>query len=314
VIRTDAGMSTARFCALIDMPERTWRRWQARARAGEPTRGPWPRPVSDVVEPYVVKHAEAHTAWGHRKVWAMTRHDGHACSASTTLRIMRRRNLLQPADYTRERRQLAAARRAAFVVPPSGPNQVWQLDFSEFETSRGGTWRLAGCADYWSKYEFGWHTSLTANQRDAVAAVELAIVEAETLAGEPLLPAITDRATGQIRPIIVVTDNGGPFRSDHFARFIDSRPELTHVRTKIKSPGQNGVRERAFGSLKYERLYREEITDGTWLVEHADAFRHEFNTLRPHEALSWNRPREVHLGHASPHTPNFPKPKTLPSP
>lgn len=31
MIRTEAGMSTTRFCELIDMPERTWRRWQAKA-------------------------------------------------------------------------------------------------------------------------------------------------------------------------------------------------------------------------------------------------------------------------------------------
>ena len=30
VIRMEAGMSTARFVKLIDMPERTWRRWQAK--------------------------------------------------------------------------------------------------------------------------------------------------------------------------------------------------------------------------------------------------------------------------------------------
>ncbi|HZK50033.1 MAG TPA: integrase core domain-containing protein [Actinomycetota bacterium] len=312
MIRIEAGMSTARFCALIDMPERTWRRWQARARDGRPPRGPWPAPVREAVEPYLIKHAEAHTAWGHRKVWAMTRHDGHQLSPSTALRILRRRGLLQPAGYTRERRQLAAARRAAFTAPPHGPNQVWQLDFSEFETTRGGTWRIAGCADYWSKYEFGWHIGVTANQHDAVAAVELAITEAETLAGEPLLHAITDKTTGEVRQIVLVTDNGGPFKSDRFARFIASRPELTHVRTKVKSPGQNGVRERAFGTLKYERLYREEITDGSWLAEHANAFRLEFNSVRPHEALSWNRPREVHLALADPATPNFPQPETLP--
>jgi len=39
VIRVRAGMSTTRFCALIDMPERTWRRWQAKARAGGTTEG-----------------------------------------------------------------------------------------------------------------------------------------------------------------------------------------------------------------------------------------------------------------------------------
>ena len=35
--------------------------------------------------------------------------------------------------------------------------------YSDYETSRGGIWRTAGVADYWSKYEFGWHWSPTAN-------------------------------------------------------------------------------------------------------------------------------------------------------
>ena len=32
--------------------------------------------------------------------------------------------------------------------------------------------------DYWSKYELGWHVSPTANQHDAIAAVERALTEA----------------------------------------------------------------------------------------------------------------------------------------
>ena len=85
---------------------------------------------------------------------------------------------------------------------------MWQLDFSEFETRHGGTWRIGGIAGYWSKLEFGWHVAT------------------------------------------------------RFAAYIDRRPELTHIRSRRKSPGQNGVRERAFGSLKYEHLYRHEIDDG----------------------------------------------------
>ncbi|WP_245992436.1 hypothetical protein [Prauserella muralis] len=71
MIRVQAGMPTSRFCQLIGIPERTYRRWQARTVAGEPTTGPWPMPVTERVEPYVVKHAEAHPEWGHRKVWAL---------------------------------------------------------------------------------------------------------------------------------------------------------------------------------------------------------------------------------------------------
>ena len=31
------------------------------------------------------------------------------------------------------------------------------------------------------------------------------------------------------------------------------------MRTRVKTPGQNGSRERGFGTLKYERLYLDEI-------------------------------------------------------
>lgn len=143
MIRTDAGMSTARFCALIDTPERTWRRWQANARADRPPKGPWPRPQRDAVREVVCRHALAHPAWGHRKIWAMTRHDGHQVSESTVLRLLRDEGLLLPAAYQQERRRLAQRRKAAFAAEPDGPNQMWQLDFSEFETTSGGTWRLA---------------------------------------------------------------------------------------------------------------------------------------------------------------------------
>ena len=60
---------------------------------------------------------------------------------------MRRRGLLQPIDYQGEWRELAKARRAAFAKPPDGPNQVWQLDLSEYEHASGGIWRLAGVWD-----------------------------------------------------------------------------------------------------------------------------------------------------------------------
>lgn len=132
--------------------------------------------------------------------------------------------LLLEASYQRERRRLAQERKAAFCDPPTGPNQVWQFDFSEYKTSRGGTWRTARVADYWSKYEFGWHWSPTANQHDAVAGMELAIAEAARLLGASLLETVTDPQTGEVTPVVLVTDNGGPFRSFRFDAFITATP------------------------------------------------------------------------------------------
>ncbi|MEU6702029.1 integrase core domain-containing protein [Pseudonocardia sp. NPDC046786] len=191
---------------------------------------------------------------------------------------------------------------------------MWQLDFTEFETTTGGLWRLAGCRDPWSKYELGWHVSPTANQHDAIIAIELALAEAEQLAGQPLIDLATRDENGGVIPLVtIVTDNGGPFRSSRFEAFIATHPELRHVRTRVRSPGENGSRERGFGALKYERLFLEEIGDALVLVEHAESYRIDYNTVRPHEALSWNRPIEVHTGLADPFVPNFPETEFLPT-
>ena len=310
MIRIEAGMPTTRFCELIGMPERTWRRWQARARAGAPVKGPWPRPVRQGVHDAARRHALAHPAWGHRKVWAMVRHEGYQVSAATVLRLLREDGLILPAAYQRERRQLAQRRKAAFANEPTGANQVWQLDFSEFETTTGGTWRIAGCRDYWSKYEHPWHTSATANQHDAIAAIELALSDYERLFARALIDTCARDENGNVIPAVtIVTDNGGPFRSSRFEGFMTAHPELRHVRTRARTPGQNGSRERGFGSLKYERLFLEEIDDVLQLVHHAEAYRAEYNTIRPHEAIAWNRPLDVHLGLADPTIPNFPTPE-----
>src|SRR5450756_1127625 len=147
-----------------------------------------------------------------------------------------------------------------------------------------------------------------------VNAVELALSEAEQLLGRPLVDLTDVDDEGKVQPVVtIVTDNGGPFRSFRFEAPVTTHPELRHVRTRVRTPGQNGSRERGFGSLKYERLFLEEIPDALDLAAHAEDYRVEYNTVRPHEAIAWNHPIEVHLGYADPAVPNFPEPQNLPS-
>jgi transposase InsO family protein len=295
VIRLETQMPTARFTRLIGVPERSYRRWQQRQRDGRPVKGPWPTPSADRIEPTAVAYADAYPQWGSKTIAMLMRADGHYGPDATVYRVLKRNGRVLERNYQAERRQHAEARRAAFVVPPSGPNQVWQCDFTEFETRMGGTWRIGGVADYWSKYELGYHVATTQNHRDAIETVELALAETQRLFGRPLLELVSDRATGEIRPVALVTDNGPCFKSARFAAFVDAHPELIHIRTKRKSPGQNGVRERAFGSLKYEHLYRHEIDDGHDLGLHVERYRKLFNTVRPHHSLAGRRPLHVHL-------------------
>lgn len=122
--------------------------------------------------------------------------------------------------------------------------------------------------------------SPTANQYDAIAAIELALADYEAMFGHPLVDECeVDPGTGEV----------------------------------VKSPGQNGSRERGFGTLKYERLFLDEMPDAPTLIERAENYRAEFNTERPHEAITWNQPIEVHLGLADPTIPTFEREEILPT-
>jgi len=303
MIRAQAGLSIVRFTTLLGMPRATWYRWRAAVTGGvaRPGKGPWPAPVVDRIEPLAAKHAEQWAAWGHRKVWGLLAADGVAVSQSSVRRAMARRGLLQPIGYQAERRQLAQARRAVFLDPPTRRNRVWQTDFSELESLAGGIWRMSGVVDYWAKLCLACPVTTTQGTRDAIAAIEAAIGQAEELLGVPLLEDVVDHQTGELTPVVVVTDNGPAYRSVSFARFIASRPELLHVRTRHRSPQTNGVIERFYQAIKYEHLYRHEIGDGLILAKEVKNYLTIYNTIRPHEAISFATPISRYL--QAPSTP-----------
>jgi putative transposase len=224
----------------------------------------------------------------------MMRADGVAVSPSSVLRALKRLDLVLPARHLRERRQLAQARKTAFAEVPIRPNRVWQMDFTEYETRCGGTWRICPVIDYWSKYALAAPVSGTATQRDAIHALEAAITSAELMLGHSMLEECTDPDTGGIVPLNVVTDNGSAFKSTAFLRFMAARPWLRHIRTRHYSPGQNGVVERFNRSLKYEHLCRLEIDDASDLMDEVATFLEIYNDIRPHEAIGDLRPAEMH--------------------
>lgn len=287
-------MPVRRFLLRLGIPASTWYHWRAWHFRGRPVRR-WPAPVVDAIESAAAEQAHRWSAWGHRKIWAMLRADGVKVSRSSVLRALARRNLLLPARYQAERRALAVARRALFVAAPTRRNRVWQTDFTEVETSQGGTWRISPVVDYAAKLALATPVSGTTGARDAIAAVKAAIREAERLMGHSLLEDCIDPLTGEITPLTIVTDNGPAYKSTDFALFIAGRPELAHVRTRHHSPETNGVVERFNGSIKYEHLFRLEIPDAIALADEAEAYRQLYNEVRPHESLDFATPLSAYL-------------------
>ena len=92
MIRTEAQLTVSRFCELIGMSRRSYYAQRERQRGGPRVKGPWPTPALDAVEDDARRIAAARPEWGHRKVWAQLREQGHMdVSPSSVQRALARR-------------------------------------------------------------------------------------------------------------------------------------------------------------------------------------------------------------------------------
>jgi putative transposase len=180
------------------------------------------------------------------------------------------------------------------------------MDFCEFETARGGIWRICAVIDYATNCCLAATVTPTSRGEDALGCLRRAVVEAERVLHLDDLRA--DRGVMDVvdtddyviceapAPIVVVTDNGPCFRGVTFAdAFASDDPLFRHVRTRVRSPQTNGVVERFPGTLKYEQLYRATIGDRNALAVEVNLFRHTYNTLQPHQGLDERTPRAAYL-------------------
>lgn len=133
----------------------------------------------DAIEAVAAKYAADWPVWGHRKIAAMVRADGHQVSTCTVERALRRRGLLLPTGFRADRRSWARLRKRVLRDPPRQRNRVWQMDFSEFETARGGIWRICAVIDYATKYCLAATVTPTSRGQDALGCLRRAVVEAE---------------------------------------------------------------------------------------------------------------------------------------
>jgi putative transposase len=196
-----------------------------------------------------------------------------------------------------------------FHDPPRTRNRVWQTDFSEFETTSGGIWRICAVIDYATKYCLAATVTPTARGVDALACLRMAVAEAQRLTqlddlrgdrGPMHLVDADGAVIGTVpAPIAVVSDNGGPA----FAARHSPRPSLATTRcdgTCGRGCGAPADQRRGRTILrhpKYEHLYRAIITDGDALAVELAAFRQTYNSRRPHQALADRTPRDAYLAH-----------------
>jgi len=185
-----------------------------------------PTPARDGIRAIVIEVALKYPMWGHRKIAWLAGHE-HALDAcdATCLRILREAGLALPVDYVRERRDFAGARREAFVDLPTRRNRVWQrtsLSSRPRAAARGAPVMSSTNA---TKLVLAGPAAMQTT-RDAIASMQLALNTAASLLGPPLINDLTDRATGEITPIFLISENGPCSRAQASRASIDSQPSF----------------------------------------------------------------------------------------
>ena len=276
--RKEEGLSIKRACSILGLSRTSYYRkvyglidYQKRQKAIveiEPSK-------KRVIEKLSLMDSE----YGHKKIWALMRFRHNIeITKYETYKAMKQMGLLLPCNYTEELRVQMQARQQ-YLHKPQGINQLWQVDFIEFQIPGYGTYYSTNVLDYLSRYVLACLIRQSHTAEDLIDALEMAKGEAVRVLGEKCFP----------EKVLLVSDNGPAMKAKVFRKYI-LQSIFRHVYARGHHPQTIGMLERFNQSQKYERIYRREYNDPIDAEIDLEAYRIKYNTYRPHEALGYGVP------------------------
>lgn len=152
-------------------------------------------------------------------------------------------------------------------------NQVWSADITYIRMARSWLY-LVAVMDWFSRYVLSWRLSANLESDFCVEAL-----------GEAL------RRWG--RPEIFNTDQGSQFTSEAFTGRLKKRG----IRISMDGRGRcldNVFTERLWRSVKYEEVYLKDYREFSDAQQGLGRYFRHYNRERPHQALEYRTPAEVH--------------------
>lgn len=287
IVRLKAGERMTDLCREYGINRQTGyealAKFEARGFEGlEPqTRRPKrsPKKTRDELVNLLVAGRESHPTWGGKKLKQVLelQHGVKLPAPSTITEILKRKGLVEP----KRRRRRVLPLGSATLREAASPNALW-------------------CADYKGQFRLGsgaycYPLTMTDQCSRALLCCEgmSAIDEAEAIEAS----LRTFRTYGL--PSAIRTDNGVPFASTGLAGLtklsvVWLRLDIELERITPGAPQENGRHERMHRTLKQETA-RPASSNLLQQQERFDAFRKEFNEVRPHEALGQQPPMSVHV-------------------
>lgn len=228
--------------------------------------------AADVEDEIVRLHKERLGRWGAKKIRAVLARRGVVVPAvSTVHEILIRRGLV----LARPRARREDGQR--FERPFS--NDLWQID--------GTQHRLVNGRDFW-----------VADILDDRSRFLLATVVGPALTGCLAWQAFRTAVAAYGLPRQLLSDNGTTFTGRLHGRVV-------YFERQVRAAGVQFIHGRAYHPQTQGKLERQHGTQNTWIADHRprslraaqsvlDAYRHDYNHVRPHEALGQRSPASVY--------------------
>lgn len=290
------------LCLRYGVSRRIGYKWLARFEAeGKPgladrSRRPHtcPTQIRQALAEILCEFRRLHPDWGARKLLKVLRgrhpeiEDWPA--ASTAADLLARRGLVR-----QRRRRRPHAHPGVVPIATAAPNDLWTADFKgQFRTGNAVYCYPLTIADQHTRFLLSCHGLLSTESATARPVFERAFREY----GLP----------GAIR-----TDNGVPFATQaiHGLSYLNvwwMRLGIAHQRIHPGCPQENGAHERMHRTLKRSAVKPVQRTCGAQQKQF-DAFRLEYNTQRPHEALGQETPASRYRPSPRVYPTNLPTPE-----
>ncbi|MFZ6017360.1 MAG: DDE-type integrase/transposase/recombinase [Nitrospirota bacterium] len=100
--------------------------------------------------------------------------------------------------------------RQQYLHKPEGINQLWQVDFTEFQIPEYGTYYSTNVLDYFSRYVLACLIRASYTADDLIDALEMAKQEAQSILGEDCFP----------EKVLLVSDQGPAMKSKTFRKYL----------------------------------------------------------------------------------------------
>ena len=262
-MRKATGVSERRACRVL----RQHRSTQRKAPRGKDD--------EEALTADIVALASEYGRYGYRRVAALLRAAGRKVNRKRVERIWRVEELKVPARQPK-RGRLWLADGSCMRLRAQRPNHVWSYDFVQDRTHDGRRIRMLTVIDEYT--------------REC-----LALPVARRLNSEDVLAVLADLFVQRGPPEHIRSDNGPEFTATAVREWL-GRLGVKTAFIEPGSPWENGYNESFNGKLRDELLDREVFYTLVEACVLIGAWRHHYNTVRPHSALGYRPPAPKTIG------------------